>query len=33
MVEGAVVASRFPGLCAILADRACSRHDKRPLRL
>jgi hypothetical protein len=33
MVEGAVGASRFPGLIAIRADWACSRHDKRPLRL
>jgi hypothetical protein len=33
MVEGAVFASRFPGLIAIHTDRACSRHDKLPLRL
>jgi hypothetical protein len=33
MVEGAVFASRFPGLIAIRTDRACSRQDKRPLRL
>ena len=33
MVEGAVFASRFPGLIVIRTDRACSRQDKRPLRL